>query len=183
MLSKPALLAELAFYPVTAERWHDLQTLFGENGAYGNCWCMWWRLSRSDFGKQTGQEKKQGLKAIVDADEVPGILAYAGSEPIAWCSIAPREAFPSLERSRTLKRVDDLPVWSIVCFFVAKSFRHQGMMVKMLEAAVNYAREHGAKIVEGYPIEVRGKNLPPVSNFTGVVSAFSQAGFVEVESR
>jgi GNAT superfamily N-acetyltransferase len=183
MSSKSASLAELAFYPVTAERWHDLQTLFGKNGAYGNCWCMWWRLSRSDFGKQTGQEKKQGLKAIVDADEAPGILAYAGSEPIAWCSVAPREAFPSLERSRTLKRVDDLPVWSIVCFFVAKSFRHQGMMVKILEAAVNYAREHGAKIVEGYPIEVRGKNVPPVSNFTGVVSAFSQAGFVEVERR
>jgi GNAT superfamily N-acetyltransferase len=183
MPSKLALLPDLVFYPVTVERWHDLQTLFGENGAYGNCWCMWWRLSRSDFGKQTGQEKKQGLKAIVDADEVPGILAYTGSEPIAWCSVAPREAFPSLERSRTLKRVDDQPVWSIVCFFVAKPFRHQGMMVKMLEAAVNYARKHGAKIVEGYPIEVRRKNLPPVSNFTGVVSAFSQAGFVEVERR
>jgi GNAT superfamily N-acetyltransferase len=183
MPSKPALLPDLAFYPVTAERWHDLQTLFGENGAYGNCWCMWWRLSRSDFGKYTGQEKKQGLKIIVDSGEVPGLLAYTGSEPIAWCSVAPREAFPSLERSRTLNRVDDLPVWSIVCFFVAKSFRRQGMMVKMLESAVNYAREHGAKIVEGYPIEVREKNLPPVSNFTGVVSAFSQAGFVEVERR
>ncbi len=181
--TKAASLPDLVFCPVTAERWQDLQTLFGENGAYGNCWCMWWRLSRSDFGKYTGQEKNQGLKIIVDSGEVPGILAYAGSEPIAWCSVAPREAFPSLERSRTLKRVDDLPVWSIVCFFVAKSFRHQGMMVKMLEAAVEYAREHGAKIVEGYPIEAQGKNLPPVSNFTGVVSAFFQAGFVEVERR
>lgn len=183
MLSKPVSLPDLAFYPVTAERWQDLQILFGEHGAYGNCWCMWWRLSRSDFSKQTGREKKQGLKTIVDSGEVPGILAYTGSEPIAWCSVGPREAFPSLERSRTLKRVDDLSVWSIVCFFVAKPFRHQGMMVKMLEAAVNYAREHGAKIVEGYPVEVQGKNLPPVSNFTGVVSAFYQAGFVETERR
>ena len=183
MPSKPALLPDLAFYPVTAERWQDLQTLFGEHGAYGNCWCMWWRLSRSDFGKQTGQEKKHSLKATVDAGEVPGILAYAGSEPIAWCSVAPREAFPSLQRSRTLKRVDDRPVWSIVCFFVAKPFRRQGMMVKMLGAVVEYASEHGAKIVEGYPVEAQGNTLPPVSNFTGVVSAFSQAGFVEVERR
>src|SRR6266704_6254533 len=183
MPSKAASLPELASYPVTPERWHDLQTLFGEHGAYGNCWCMWWRLSRSDFGKQTGQAKNQGLKTIVDAGEVPGILAYAGREPIAWCSVATREAFPSLERSRTLKRVDDLRVWSIVCFYVAKQYRRKGLMAELLRAAIDYARQHGAKIVEGYPIEPKHDDSPPVSTFTGIFSAFQEVGFVEVARR
>ena len=144
---------------------------------------MWWRLSRSDFGKQTGQEKKQGLKTIMDSGEVPGILAYAGSEPIAWCSVGPREAFSSLERSRTLKRVDELSVWSITCFYVAKSYRRQGLMAELLRAAIEYAREHGAQIIEGYPIDPKHDNLPPVSSFTGILSVFQEVGFVEVTRR
>jgi len=183
MPSETSLLADLEFYPVTPERWQDLQTLFGERGAYGNCWCMWWRLSRSAFDKRTGREKRQALKTIIDTGEVPGILAYADGQPIAWCSVAPREAFPSLERSRTLKRVDDRPVWSIVCFFVAKPFRRQGLMVRLLTAAVTYARERGAEIVEGYPVEAQRHKLPDVSSFPGIMSAFVEAGFVEVERR
>jgi GNAT superfamily N-acetyltransferase len=183
MPSETSLPADLEFYPVTPELWQDLQTLFGERGAYGNCWCMWWRLARSEFDKRTGREKKQALKTIIDTGEVPGILAYADDQPIAWCSVAPREAFPSLERSRTLKRVDDRPVWSIVCFFVAKPFRRQGLMVRLLIAAIDYAREHGAKILEGYPAEAQSDKVPDVSSFTGIMSAFVEAGFVEVERR
>ncbi len=144
---------------------------------------MWWRLTRAEFAKQAGRGNKEDLQAIVDAGEIPGLLAYANGQPIAWCSVAPREAFPSLERSRTLKRVDDKPAWSVVCFFVAKPFRRQGLMVKLLQAAIEYAQEHGAKIVEGYPIEPKGSNLPSVSSFTGIVSAFSEVGFVEVLRR
>ena len=183
MPSQTASLPDLEFYPVTAERWQDLETLFGKNGAYANCWCMWWRMTRSAFDKQTGQEKKQALKAIVDADEVPGLLAYAHSRPIAWCSIAPRESYPSLERSWVLKRVDDQPVWSIVCFFVAKPFRRQGLMVRLLKAAIDYAQAHGAKIVEGYPVEPKESDLSGASGYTGIVSAFRETGFVEVLRR
>ena len=122
------------------------------------------------------------MKSIVDSGEVPGILAYARSEPVAWCSVAPRERFGSLERSRTLKRVDDQPVWSIVCFFVAKPFRGQGLMVTLLQAAIGYALDHGAKIVEGYPVEPR-KALSGYSGYTGIASAFLKAGFVEVVRR
>ncbi len=144
---------------------------------------MWWRTTRSEFGKQAGKGNKEALQAIVDAGEIPGLLAYADSRPIGWCSIAPREAFPSLERSRTLKRVDDKPAWSVVCFFVAKPYRRLGLMVNLLQAATEYAKEHGAKIVEGYPIEAKESNLPSVSSFTGIVSAFAEAGFVEVLRR
>ncbi|HEX6484545.1 MAG TPA: GNAT family N-acetyltransferase [Ktedonobacteraceae bacterium] len=174
---------QLKFLPVTAERWQDLETLFGKSGAYGNCWCMWWRMKRSEFDKQSGPEKKQALKNIVDANQVPGILAFANGEPVAWCSVAPREVFASLERSPTLKRVDREPVWSIVCFFVAKLYRRQGLMVMLLKAAIDHAKSNGAKIVEGYPIEPRHDHLPEVSSFTGVVTAFQEVGFVEVLRR
>jgi GNAT superfamily N-acetyltransferase len=175
-------LQDLEFHPVTAERWPDLERLFGEHGASSGCWCMWWRLTRSQFARQRGQKNKQALKAIVDSGQVPGLLAYAAGQPIAWCSVGPRETYPALERSRTLGRVDDKPVWSVVCFFVAKPFRRRGLMVPLLKAAVAYAREHGAKIVEGYPVEPT-ETLSGDSGYTGVVSAFRKAGFVEVLRR
>ena len=97
--------------------------------------------------------------------------------------MAPRQAFPALERSRILKRVDDQPVWSVVCFFIAKTYRRQGLTVSLLRAAVKYARQQGARIVEGYPEDPKKANIPPPFAFTGLASAFLQAGFVEVLRR
>jgi len=175
-------LPALQVHPVTPERWPDLEKLFGERGASSGCWCMFWRLPRAQFQRQAGEKNKEALRAIVDSGEPPGLLAYAEGEPIAWCSVGPRPAFTALERSRTLKRVDDAPVWSVVCFFVAKPFRRRGVMVPLLTAAVEYARAHGAKIVEGYPVEPT-KRLSGDRGYTGVVSAFRRAGFVEVLRR
>ena len=183
MLSGTASVAALEFRPLTPERWRDLEELFGERGACGGCWCMWWRLTRSQFEKQKGEENKKALARIVDSGQTPGLLAYADGQPIAWCSVAPREAFPRLERSRILKRVDDQPVWSVVCFFVGKPFRRKGVTVRLLEAAVEYAKEHGAKIVEGYPVEPRKTSTPDAFAFTGLASAFRKVGFVEVLRR
>ena len=183
MPAQTAVPPALECHPVTPERWPDLKTLFGEQGAYAGCWCMWWRLSRAEFGRQSREERKQSLKGIVDSGQIPGILAYADGEPVGWCSVGPRETYPSLERSRTLKRVDDQSVWAIVCFFVAAPFRGKGLMTALLQAAVDYARQNGARIVEGYPVEPGEASLPPVSSFTGVVSAFRTAGFVEVQRR
>jgi GNAT superfamily N-acetyltransferase len=174
---------ELSFRPLTPDRWPDLVALFGPRGACGGCWCMWWRIKRSEFDLQKGEGNRQALQAIVASGEVPGILAYEGERPVGWCSVAPREAFPVLERSRILKRVDDQPVWSVVCFFIAKNYRRQGLTVRLLEAAVDYAREQGASIVEGYPEEPRSGRAPDLFVFTGLASAFRQAGFVEVLRR
>ena len=175
-------LPTLEFHPVTPERWGDLEKLFGERGASSGCWCMWWRLPRAQFQRQAGQKNKEALKGIVDSGQPPGLLAYAEGEAIAWCSVGPRPAFPALERSRTLKRVDDEPVWSVVCFFVAKPYRGRGVMMPLLTAAVEYARAHGARIVEGYPVEPT-QSLTGDRGYTGVVSAFRRAGFVEVLRR
>ncbi len=172
---------DLVFHPVTPDRWGDLERLFGVHGAYAGCWCMWWRLSRAEFSRRSAAERRAGLKELVDTGHPPGILAYADGEPIAWVSIGPRESFPPLERSRTLKRVDDRPVWSIVCFFVAKPHRNQGLMVRLLEGAVAYAASQGAQVVEGYPSDPGDARVNGGSEgFMGLESAFRKAGFAEV---
>ena len=140
---------------------------------------MFWRLSRSEFDKQKGERNRKAMRNLVDSGEVPGIIAYADDQPIAWCSVAPREDYPVLERSRVLKRIDEKPVWSVVCFFVAKSHRRRGVTAPLLKVAVDYAKNHGAKIVEGYPTESE-KPMPASFIWTGLTSMFLKAGFVEV---
>jgi GNAT superfamily N-acetyltransferase len=179
MRSAKMRVSDLEFHPLTLNRWKDLEELFGERGACGGCWCMWWRLSRSQFERQKGSKNKAALKKIVRSGQIPGILAYSEGKPIAWCSVGPRETYPVLERSRSLKRIDDKPVWSVVCLFVAKTFRNQGVSVEIIKSAVNYAKKNGAKIVEGYPKEPKKGRWPDAFIWTGHVSAFLKAGFVE----
>jgi len=176
-------LSNIEFYPVTPRRWKDIENLFGERGACGGCWCMWWRLSRAQFNKQKGEGNRKAMKKIVDSGEVPGILAYSNSQPIGWCAVAPRERFILLENSRILKRVDDKPVWSVVCFFVARPFRRNGVCVKLLKTAVEYSKKKGAKILEGYPVEPKKDKMPDLFAYHGLASAFRKAGFVEVLRR
>ncbi|HEX9440582.1 MAG TPA: GNAT family N-acetyltransferase, partial [Roseiflexaceae bacterium] len=176
-------MTDIQIQPLTPERWPDLERLFGERGACGGCWCMWWRLKRSQFDRQKGQENRRALKAIVDSGETPGLLGYVCGEPIAWCAIAPREVYPVLERSRILKRVDDEPVWSVVCLFIARPFRRQGITVLLLKAAVEYAAQYGARVVEGYPVEPSTTAMPAAFAWTGIASAFRNAGFTEVLRR
>jgi GNAT superfamily N-acetyltransferase len=174
---------KLAFHPLTPERWPDLEQLFGPRGACGGCWCMVWRLTRSRFEQQKGSRNKEAMKRIVAAGEVPGIIAYAEGVPIGWCAVAPRDAYPVLARSRVLKPIDEESVWSISCFFVRREHRHRGVTVELLKAAVKHVRKHGGSIVEGYPVEPKRDEMPPVFAWTGLPSAFLQAGFVECARR
>ncbi len=144
---------------------------------------MYWRLSRTQYDEQHGELNHRNMKALVDSGAIPGILAYSSDEPVGWCSIAPREEFPTLARSRILKPVDDQPVWSVVCFFIARSQRRMGLTVKLLQAAIEHARANGARIVEGYPVEPKEGKAPDVFMYTGLFSAFKQAGFTEVIRR
>ena len=171
------------FHPLTPERWPDFEKLFGPRGACGGCWCMYWRLTRAQYEEQHGELNRRNIKALVDSGNVPGIIAYVGEEPVGWCSVAPRQEFSTLGRSRILKPVDEQPVWSVVCFFVARSQRRKGLTVELLKAAVNFARTSGARIVEGYPVEPKAGKAPDVFVYTGLLSAFTQAGFTEVLRR
>lgn len=178
-----AATASTKIVPVTPGRWNDLEALFGVKGACAGCWCMWWRLPRSEFAKRRGAGTKRALKKLVTDGDPPGLLAYHGGEPVGWCAVAPREEYPVLERSRVLKRVDEKLVWSVVCFFVARSHRRRGLTVRLLEAAVAYAAKKGARIVEGYPVEPRSGKTADVFAYTGLASAYRKARFKEVLRR
>jgi GNAT superfamily N-acetyltransferase len=174
---------ELTFQPVTPARWSAVEELFGERGACGGCWCMFWRLPRKQFDAGKGSANKQSFKTIVRSGTEPGVMAYHGDEPIGWCAIAPREEYIALERSRILQPVDDQPVWSISCLFIKKPYRRQGVSSKLLRAAVDFAANHGARIVEGYPVEPSMEKMPDPFLWHGIPSAFRKAGFKEVLRR
>lgn len=178
-----AAAPKLEIHPLTPARWRDLEALFGERGACGGCWCMYWRLTRSDYERKKGAGNKKAFKKVVDSGPPPGLLAYTDGKPVAWCAIGPREAYPTLERSRVLARVDDEPAWSVTCFFVARPFRRQGVTVELLKAATAFARKNGARVVEGYPVEPRKGRMPDVFAYTGLPSAYRKAGFMEVLRR
>jgi GNAT superfamily N-acetyltransferase len=173
----------LNFFPLTPDRWSDFETLFGERGACGGCWCMLWRLKRSEFEQQKGAGNKQAMQRIVASKQIPGILAHSQNQPVGWCSVGPRVDFPALERLRILKKIDAKPVWSITCFFIEKSWRKKGLSVALLKAAVDYVRQQGGEIVEGYPVEPKKERTADVFVWTGLASAFKKAGFVECARR
>jgi GNAT superfamily N-acetyltransferase len=169
----------IEIHPLTSGRWPDFEELFGKHGAYGGCWCMWWRQSRREFEEKHGEKNRQEMKAIVQSGEVPGILCYEDGKPVGWCSVAPRDRFASLNRSPVLKRIDDIPVWSIVCFFVAAEHRQKGLIQQLLQGVIEYVHSQGGKVIEAYPTIPKGKQLAPVSVFMGTPSMFEKAGFVE----
>lgn len=159
--------------PLTPARWKDLERLFGPRGACGGCWCMWWRIPRKQWVRQKGAGNKRAFRAIVKSGRVPGLLAYDRGRPVAWASVAPLAEFPALHR----RRIDDAPVWSVNCFYVAPGYRGRGLTVKLLKAAARRAR---GRVLEGYPVE-----RAPAAAFawTGYAGAFRKAGFVEVARR
>jgi len=175
-------MSAVEIHPLTRERWPDLEKLFGRNGACGGCWCTWWRQTRSEYRANSGEPNRRALESLVESGTVPGLLAYAGGAPVGWVAVQPRSEYLALSRSRTLSPVDDAPVWSVTCFYVAKAWRGRGLMRKLLDAAVAHARASGGTIVEGYPVD-SSKALPAAFVYTGVPAVFEAAGFEEVARR
>ena len=168
--------------PLTPQRWGDLERLFGPHGACAGCWCMWWRLRRKEFDANAGAGNCQALRAIVQVGPPPGLLAYAGSEPVGWCQVTPRTDLPTLDRSRFLKPVDDLPVWSLSCFFINAGHRRQGLTSALIEAAKTHARQAGAATLEAYPWDTAERKSTSTL-YTGRASTFYRAGFVDAARR
>jgi len=174
-------MSELGFHPVSPERVDDLTRFCEKRGRFGNgrfawCSCMRWRMPAGQFQASTPAERTAALVDLVGAGVPVGVLAYDGSEPIGWCSVAPRETYEALERSRALPRIDDAPVWSVVCFFVNGRFRRQGLTGQLLAAAVDYAGSQGALAVEGYPVEPGPRSY----TYMGSPATFAAAGFGDV---
>ncbi|ABC81060.1 GNAT family N-acetyltransferase [Anaeromyxobacter dehalogenans] len=172
----------LEIRPASPERWADLERLFGPNGACAGCWCMWWRLPRAAFDAGKGEGNRRALRGRVAAGDVPGLLAYDGETPVGWVALAPRAEYPRLGVSRILAPVDAEPVWSITCFYVARSHRRRGVTRALVEAAERHARGAGASILEAYPVDPRGATASAFL-YTGLASTFRAAGFEEVLRR
>jgi len=168
------------FAPATFDRWPDVQRLFGERGACGGCWCMSWRKSKAEFERGKEGANRASLRGVLKKGPPPGILAYAGGDPMGWCAVAPREVYVRLAGSRVLRPLDDKPVWSVSCLFVAKPWRRRGVSVELLKAAVDFVKRQGGTIVEGYPVAPKQGALPDAFAWTGALAAFLKAGFREM---
>ncbi|TDD63910.1 GNAT family N-acetyltransferase [Jiangella aurantiaca] len=172
--------------PLTPETWADLEELFAIRGGsiVRGCWCMYYRRSGPmSVSAAAGPDNKRDLRTLVDDGDVsPGLIGYVDRAPAGWISLGPREDYARLERSRVMKAVDDQPVWSIICAFVAKPYRGRGVHHKLLDAAVRYAREQGVRMLEAYPVDKPERSHDDFM-FFGSRSLYERAGFTEVVRR
>jgi GNAT superfamily N-acetyltransferase len=176
--------ATLEIHPLTLDRWDDLVTLFDRPGDPKGCWCMFYRVRSRDFERLWGKGARAAFRGVVKDGPPPGLLAYRDGVPVGWCAVAPRDAYPRVLNSRVLRPEDDAPAcWAVVCFYVLRSERRGGVAAALLEAAVAFAADHGAKAVEGYPKDTEGAKKHANEMFVGSMSMFADAGFAEVARR
>ncbi len=176
------IISGLSFEPLSKKNWQLFVQLFGERGACGNCWCMYFRLKKDDFveGKQN-DGNKQRMKELVWANMPTGVLGIYDGLAVGWCAFAPREDHLKLENSRVHKRIDDTPVWSITCFFIDKNFRRMGISVAMLKGIIDIARKNKIKAIEAYPTIPTQDTLPDSFAWIGLYRSFERAGFKIVD--
>jgi GNAT superfamily N-acetyltransferase len=171
----------LIIRPLTLEWWPDLEGLFGRAGASNGCWCMFWRIGPRYHDRPRAMNKHD-LQQLAGSEQSPGLLAFDGELAVGWCELAPRADLEWLGHSRYLGPVDDLPVWSLPCFYVRRTHRGQGVMDALIEAAVPVAAAAGAPALEAYPVDTA---VPAHTGnlFPGVASAFARHGFQVVARR
>lgn len=178
--------------PVTVDNRDDLDELFAHGDARF-CQCAYLRLTNADWRQSTPASNREvhrrAIAEAADAGRAAGLIAYDGSEPgarsaIGWVSFGDRAEFARLQASAVLRPIDDKPVWSIVCFVVAARARRQGLAGRLLDAAIDFARDHGARLLEAYPVDTStGRKRSSGDLYRGTVSMFERAGFTTVEVR
>lgn len=172
---------KLTIRPLTPTRWPAFEDLFGKPGACNGCWCMYWRIG-SAYHKRPREKNKAAFRRIVKRGPPPGLLAFDGDMAVGWCQLTPRGMLPWLDASWLLKRVDDVPVWSISCFYVRRGYRRRRVMSVLIAAALKVAKQANAPALEAYPVD---KDAPKSTSniFTGTASTFARAGFKPVACR
>ncbi|MCR2825027.1 GNAT family N-acetyltransferase [Microbacterium sp. zg.Y909] len=177
-------MTQITIEPATPERFDDIQQAFADGGDGAECQCMWWLLTGREFEIATPAERTEMFRAEIDAGPPPGLVAYVDGVPAAWVRVGPRTRQPRLARTRNYAAspvsFDDPGVWAVSCFVVRRDHRKQGLTPALLDAAVNLAREGGARIIEAYPIDAAVKKVPSNDLYHGTLSTFEKAGFHEV---
>lgn len=166
----------IQIHPATADRWDDLSDLFGDNGIVAGCWCMYFRLTGREFHDQRGDPNRESLRALTSQQFPPGLLAYQNGTPVGWCAVAPRCEYGRIERSPTVRPIDDQPAWAITCLYTSPQHRHQGVADALIAAAIDFARTRGGSLIEGYPVTTT-QPLPAGDAYTGTPAMFANRGF------
>ncbi len=181
-MKKVIQVTKWEYHSLTPERWDDFEKLFGPNGACAGCWCEWFLMTNKEFNQSRKEGHKEAMRTLVQSGGEPGLIAYADGVPAGWVALAPRENYKRLATSKHLGPVDDQPVWVVSCFYIYRDYRHQGLMEKLLAAAIDYARSKKVKILEAFPLDVEGK-INSVSLYTGKSAVFYKLGFEQVALR
>lgn len=175
--------------PLTPDRWADLETVFGSGrGDCGRCWCMYWRLPRPAFEAALGNEARRLFWARVEAGPPPGLVAYRDRDPVGWVQVGPRADVPQWNGAKRLTApmpdapADDPRVWGISCFVTRAGCRRQGIATGLLGAAIRWANDNGARVLDACPVDADGKR-PSTALYHGIASTFRAAGFREVARR
>ncbi len=176
--------------PANEASWDDLQAVFGRGGA-AKCQCQRIKLGDGAWFDMPVEERAHRLREETDcgnptADGTSGMVAYLDGEPVGWVAVEPRPNYRRLRGSSVpwtgrTEDPDDPDVWAIVCFAIRAGYRGQGLTRPLAKAAVEYARAHGAKAVEGYPMVPKpGQTVSWGEMNVGSRDAFVAAGFREV---
>ena len=169
----PCSSMHITVRPLSAKLWPALENLFGDRGACNGCWCMYWRIG-SDYKRRSARANKEQFHQIVERGPAPGLVALKGALAVGWCQLSARCSLPWLDRVWRLKRVDEVPVWSLSCFYIRKGYRNLGLTSVLIGAALKAAKAAGAPALEAYPLDA---DLTPSSSGTGYASTFLRAGF------
>ncbi len=176
-------MTEITIGPVRADRFADAEHALTGGGDGATCWCQWWMLAPKDFAATSADERREMLREDLTAELPSALIAYVDGVPAGWVKVAPRPAQPRLARTRNVQQsrepMDDPSVWAITCFVVRKEHRAQGIATRLLDAAVDHARSHGARVVEGYPLDTSVKRFSSNELFHGTLAGFLAAGFTE----
>lgn len=179
-------MATITIEPATTPRFDDVEHVFDAGGDARGCQCQWWMMPNTEWSKTSQEERRDMLADEIAAAPPPGLVAYVDGEPAGWVRVGPRTRQVRLGRTLIIRNsteepLDDESVWTVSCFVVRKNHRGQGLNALLLEAAVTFAREHGARMIEAYPIDANAGKAHGVNDlYHGVISTFQNAGFREV---
>lgn len=166
--------------PIAPERVDDFVAVANPNRRATHCWCLSHRITAPEIAELGGGSRETAFRALCGRPHPPGVIGYDDGEPVAWCSIGPRAEHTRLVRSRLIRPLDDLPVWSIVCVVVRGGRRRRGYTTPLIEGAVAHAAAHGAPAVESYPVDPGAGRIDLTMGFVGTRTMFERAGFVVV---
>jgi GNAT superfamily N-acetyltransferase len=166
--------------PATAARFDDVAALLApKNSDSAVCWCLTYRLSPKENRELGARQRPERVRALCRRRTSPGVLAYRDDDVVGWSGVAPRADLYAFSHGTKIPQVDDLPVWSVWCFKVRGGHRGTGVATALLDGAVAYARDRGAPVIEGYPVDNQGRKVDLTMGYVGTRSMFERAGFTK----